>query len=251
MNQELRSKRKASSIISIIIPVYNHAHCLERCFFSLSRQTYRPLEIIVVNDGSTDKFHDVMNNVVKKLNTKHKTKNIRIKIIEQKNLGAPSARNRGFAESSGEYVIFWDADTIARPDMLEKMLFALESHPEASYVYSQYRFGWKKIKSRAFNADSLRKNNFIDTTSLIRRTDVLLFDESLKRFQDWDLWLTMSENGKIGILISEVLFSKIVTGRIGYSKWLPSFFYRLPWKTRAVREYEAARQVILRKHQKK
>ena len=231
-------------LISVIIPVYNHAHCLERCFFSLFRQTYRPLEIIVINDGSTDNFGEVMSALIKL----PWIQNLSIKIIEQKNQGASAARNRGFTESLGEYVIFWDADTIARPEMLAKMQAALDSHPDVSYVYSQYRFGWKKIKSRPFDTESLKLTNYIDTTSLIRRTAVVPFDESLKRFQDWDLWLTMLEKGRVGVFISEVLFRKIVSGRRGYSEWLPSIMYRLPWQTRSVKEYGAARQIILRKH---
>lgn len=233
-------------LISIIIPVYNHAHTLERCLFSIWKQIHRPVEIIIVNDGSRDNFAGAMNDLRKK----DWTQNLSIKIITQNNLGAAAARNRGLSESKGEYVIFWDADTVAREQMLRTMLRALETHPEASYAYSQYRFGWKKMKSRSFDAASLKQNNFIDTTSLIRRSAALPFDENLKRFQDWDLWLSMLELGRIGIFIPEILFKKITNGRIGISRWLPSFFYRLPWKTSGVREFEAAKQVVLRKHSK-
>lgn len=197
-----------------------------------------------MDDGSTDNFNETIETILKK----DWIQNLSIRIVRQKNLGAGAARNRGFKESKGDYVIFWDADTIAVPLMLDKMLAALQSNPAASYSYSQFRFGWKKIKSRPFDAVSLKQNNYIDTTSLIRRSDVLPFTEDLKRFQDWDLWLSMLEKGKFGIFIPEVLFKKEVGGRKGISEWLPSFFYHLPWKTKAVKEYEAARQVILRKH---
>src|SRR3989338_6178820 len=102
--------------------------------------------------------------------------------------------------------------------MLEKIMRTLQQHPEAAYAYSQFKFGWKKMRSQKFNAKDLKKYNFIDTTSLIRRealvnprlsevgvgspthrqpppgpeafpaqAGVWPFDESLKRFQDWDL----------------------------------------------------------------
>ena len=231
-------------LISIIIPVFNHAHTLEFSLFSLYKQTYQSIEIVIVDDGSTDKFEETMREIMKK----SWTQNLSIKIIKQENRGAAASRNRGLLESKGDYVIFWDADTIGKDQMLEKMFAALESNPTASYAYSQYKFGWKKIKSQKFNVDDLLMSNYIDTTSLIRRAAVIPFDENIKRFQDWDLWLGMLDEGKVGVYVSEVLFRKIVRGRKGISSWLPSFFYRLPWKTRAVREYEKARQVILKKH---
>jgi len=229
-------------LISIIIPVYNHAHTLERCFSSIQEQTYRSLEVIVVNDGSTDNFSEVMKNI------KESITDFNIKIIEQENKGAAAARNVGFVESVGNYVIFWDADTVAKSRMLEKMKLSLDNHPEASYVYSQFCFGWKKMKSREFNADLLKKVNYIDTTSLIRRDGFVLFDELLQRFQDWDLWLTMLEKNKTGIFIPEVLFKKIIFGRKGYSSWLPSFFYKLPWKNKKIEDYEKYKKIILDKH---
>ena len=249
-------------LISVIIPVYNHAHTLKRSIESIFNQTHRPLEVIVVNDGSTDNFAEVIKECLLLTEGDCIGAGSVLSVISQINSGAPAAKNRGFAQSKGEYVIFWDADTLARPQMLEKMFVALQKNPQASYAYSQFKFGWKTIKSGAFSADKLKKINYIDTTSLIRR-DALLdsplgrgrgglaegpFDTSLKRFQDWDLWLTMLEQGKTGIFIPEVLYEKVVGSREGISTWLPSFFYRLPWKTAEVKKYEQAKEVIMKKH---
>lgn len=228
--------------ISVIIPVYNHAHTLERCLLSMRAQTIQPFQVVVVNDGSTDNFDEALKRVlsaVPDLNTK---------IVQQSNHGANVARNRGLGEATGEYVIFWDADTVARPGMLADLYDVLIAYPEASYAYCQFRFGWKKMKSQEFNPDDLRRYNYIDTTSLIRRADCPLWDESLKRFQDWDLWLTLLEQGKRGIFVPKVLYKKIVRGRKGYSSWLPGFMFRLPWKTKAVKAYEEAKKIILKKH---
>ena len=235
-------------LISIIIPVYNHAHTLERCFDSIFKQTYRPLELIIVDDGSNDNFEEVISRLTPPY--EGGGEGVVCKVIRQQNSGASAARNRGFKEAQGEYVIFWDADTVARPEMLERFKRQLDEHPEASYAYSQFKFGWKTMRSQRFKIEDLRLYNYIDTTSLIRRKDSVPFDESLKRFQDWDLWLTMLRQNKTGIFVPEVLFRKIVSGRKGISSWLPSFFYKLPWKNRQVKEYETARTIVLRKHLK-
>jgi len=239
------TNQKAKTMISIIIPVYNHASTLEKCVFSLFKQSYRPLEIIIINDGSTDDF----NSVVNKISNNIQNKDIEVKIFNQKNQGAPVARNNGFKESSGEYIIFWDADTIADPEMLSKMYNILQKYPKASYAYSQFKLRWKKFGCREFDAKKLKKFNYIDLSALIRRGDFSGFDESLKRFMDWDLWLTMLEKNKTGIFLPEVLYKRMVAKRRkGISNWLPSFIYKLPWKTKSVKDYENAREIILKKH---
>ena len=248
-------------LISVIIPVYNHAHTLKRSLDSIFNQTHRPLEVIIVNDGSTDNFAEVVKTVIPSEAVADEG-SIHIKIISQPNLGAPTARNNGFAISKGDYVIFWDADTLANPQMLEKMFAYLQKYPNASYAYSQFKFGWKKIKSSNFEIEKLKKFNYIDVTSLIRRSAISPpyegglglvaeagpFDARLKRFQDWDLWLTLLSQNKTGIFIPEVLYEKVVGSREGISTWLPSFFYQLHWKTKEVKKYEAAKQIILKKH---
>ncbi|MBI5729247.1 MAG: glycosyltransferase [Candidatus Magasanikbacteria bacterium] len=269
------------SLISVIIPVYNHAHTLERSLLSITAQTLQPLEVIIVNDGSTDNFNEVIKSTLEKV------RGLNTKVIQQTNQGAGAARNHGFRESKGDYVIFWDADTVAEPTMLEDMQRALTQHPEASYAYSQFKFGWKTMKSQEFNSSDLQRYNYIDTPSLIRlealQTPPLApplieegtfndgdfvapvsspykgedrgggfvagpFDESLRRFQDWDLWLTLLEEGKTGVFVPKVLYKKIVRGRKGYSFWLPGFMYHLPWKIKTIRAYEEAKRIIVQKH---
>lgn len=225
-------------LISVIIPVYNHAHTIKKCIDDILAQSYKPLEIIIVNDGSSDNFVQMISGF----------KNSEFKIINQDNKGAAVARNRGFAQSKGEYVIFWDADTEAAPKMLEKMYKALQDHPKASYAYSQFKFGWKTIKSHEFDYELLKKINYIDTTSLIRRADFISFDESLKRFQDWDLWLSLSEKNKTGVFIPEVLYKKSVGTRKGISAWLPSLVYKFSG-LKSVKRYNEAKKIIFAKHQ--
>lgn len=230
--------------ISVVIPVYNHLTALTKSLQSLRLQTLQPSEVIVVDDGSTD--GDVEGAV------SQASLGCKVAFIKQANGGASSARNTGFKQATGEFVIFWDADTIARPEMLESLEKALETRPEASYAYCSYTFGLKKMPAEEFNTDSLKNRNYIDTTSLIRRSALLdlpcPFDERLKRFQDWDLWLSLLEKGKIGVFVPEFLFKKLVNGRQGYSSWLPKIIFKLPFTTTKKAAYEAAREIVLTKH---
>jgi glycosyltransferase involved in cell wall biosynthesis len=207
------------------------------------KQTLKPTEIIVVNDGSTDNTLEIL-----------KSYQDKITIVTQENLGGQKARNNGFFASRGDFVIFCDADVIMWPEMLKKLHEILEKHPEVSYAYSGFRFGWKSFSSFPFDVGRIRKLNFVHTTALIRREHFPGFDPSLKRFQDWDLWLTMMREGHIGIFVDEELFQIIeARGRRGISKWRPKIFYQIPWKCLgwlppAVRNYEEAKKIIMKKH---
>lgn len=229
--------------ISVIIPTYQHARSLPACLDSVLGQDYENIEVIVVDDGSTDDTQDVLRRYEDK-----------VTVITQSNQGANPARNRGFATSSGEYAIFADADVIMRRDMLSKLAAALKTHPEASIAYCGFRFGWKHFRGIPWSVARLRKMNYIHTTSLVRRDDFPGFDPHVRRFQDWDVWLTMAAQGKHGVLVKETLFQCVIDGesRIG-SAWLPSFVYRLPWDMlpwvpKRVAKYEAAREIIKEKH---
>ncbi len=228
-------------MISIIIPSYNSAKSLPRTLESIFSQSVKDIEIIVVDDGSTDATASVLEPYLE-----------RVTYIKQENRGAPAARNRGFRESHGEFVLFCDADMILDSRMLEKFLDVLEKHPETSFVYSAFRWGWKIFSSFPFDSEKLKKMNYIHTSALIRREHFCGFDESLKKFQDWDLWLTMSEKGYVGVYTPEVLYTIIQT-KGTMSSWLPSFMYRIPWKKfgiriTAVEKYETFKKIIFQKH---
>lgn len=232
------------SDISVIIPAYQHAKTLERCLDAVLGQTLQPKEIIVVDDGSTDETLKVLE--------PYRTRGVQV--YSQKNQGSNPARNRGFELSSGSRIIFLDSDAVMQPQMLEKLSRALDDYPEANFSYSAFRFGWKRFRSFPFDANRLKKMNYIHTSALIRREAFPGFDEKIKRFQDWDLWLTILDRGGKGVFVKEELFTALQDeGRSGIaiSSWRPSFFYKIPWfgrKPDSVKKYEAAREVILKKH---
>lgn len=120
--------------------------------------------------------------------------------------GANWARNEGFKQVSTEFVLFSDNDISWRSGAIQSLLDTLERHPECSYSYGAYKMGGDLLCWQPFNADELRQYNYISTMSLIRTKDFAGFDENIKRFQDWDLWLTMLAQGKIGINCGEEIF---------------------------------------------
>ena len=228
-------------MISIVIPLYNKRKTIKKTVESILSQTYSDLEVIVVDDGSTDGGY----NEIKKFNG-------RIKYIKQEHQGANAARNNGARMARGKYLFFCDADIILRDDALEILKEALDKNLDTSYSYSSFKLGWKKFASQQFDAMALKKFNYISTMSLIRKEDFVGFDKDLKKFQDWDLWLTMLDKGMVGVHVSQILFYA-KPSRHGKSKWFPSFFYKVPWKKfgikiKALQNYQQALDIIKKKH---
>lgn len=222
--------------VSVIIPVYNHSSALFATLRALFAQSYKDFEVIVVDDGSTDNLEEVLALWTGK-----------ITVIKQVHAGAPSARNAGVHVAKKDFLLFLDADVELRPDALEKFVKALEASPSADFAYSSFKFGWKKFAGMAWNLNELKNKNFIHTTSLIRANKFPGFDESLKRFQDWDLWLTIGGRGGQGVFIPEILFT-VQPRKEGMSKWLPSFIYNLPWRPASARKYQEAAEIVKKKH---
>ena len=104
-------------LISIIVPVYNVREYLSRCVQSLQAQTYPNIEILLVDDGSTDGSRGLCDRLAKK--------DQRIRVFHQKNGGSSSARNRGLREATGEYVGFADSDDYVEPQMYQKLYDAI------------------------------------------------------------------------------------------------------------------------------
>lgn len=231
-------------LISVVMPVYNRKEAFLQSVASVGSQTYRNIELIVVDDGSTE--FDIRDMEL------HIPSHIQTAIIRQDNGGAQNARNRGLREAKGMFVIFWDADLIARPEMVERLYTTLKSNSDASYAYCNFYWGAKKFEAGVFDAERLKEMNYITMTSLMRRDVLEPLDETVRKFQDWDLWLTLLAKGKTGVWVDEYLM-KILTGGT-MSSWLPSFAYKKPWKwipgiRGKVIKYEDARRAIQQKHQ--
>lgn len=230
-------------MISIIIPTYNQANKLGECLDSILTQSVKDIEVIVVNDGSKDDPEKVVKNYIGKF----AQKNWNLKYLSQENKGAPAARNAGYNQSLGDYLFFSDADAVLTSEALSIMKLTLEKNPNASFAYSSFYWGDKLFELHNFDGEKLKREPYIHTMALIRRTDFPGWDESIKKFQDWDLWLTMLERGHTGAWTGKSLFTIKPGGTI--SKWLPSFAYKwLPFLPE-VKKYNRAKEVIIKKHQ--
>lgn len=120
-------------LASVVIPTFNRSRFLLQALDSVRGQTYRPIEIVIVDDGSTD-------NTAKVLRAwaafSIDDPEFVIRCLHQDNSGAPTARNRGLLDCTGEFVQFLDSDDILHPEKLQRQVDALTEHPEADYVYS-------------------------------------------------------------------------------------------------------------------
>ena len=120
-----------NSKISVIVPIYNTAKYLEKCLDSIIGQTHQNLEIILIDDGSTDDSGKIADSYAKK--------DKRIKVIHQKNAGQSAARNQGLKEVTGEYLSFIDSDDCLKPDFYEKLLGAYDDNTSLSVCGVHYK----------------------------------------------------------------------------------------------------------------
>lgn len=131
--------------------------------------------------------------------------------------GANAARNAGFRLAAGSLLLFSDDDIAWMPDALARLVSTLDAHPEASYSYGAYTMGARVQCDREWSAADLRRSNFVSTMSVIRREHFPGFDETLKRLQDYDLWLTMLAAGRTGVYCGATVFSTKVRDGITYA----------------------------------
>ncbi len=184
---------KQSPLVSVIVTNYNYAKYVGQCIESAINQTYKPIEIVVINDGSTDNSDQV----IKKYTNKHPE----IKYINQKNQGANVIRNKGIRLAKGDYIFLLDADNWLNPDHIEKLVKKAKE-TNADVVYSDLQhFGDDNelFITPEFNLLILKTRNFIDTGSLIKKTSIedSEFDTNLNRkfLQDYDFFLGLALKG--------------------------------------------------------
>lgn len=189
--------------ISVIIPTYNRGHLILNSIGSVLNQTYKNIEVLLIDDGSSDDTENIINNLEDK----------RIRYIKlNKNKGASNARNIGIKLASGKYISFQDSDDFYHYDKIEKQyknLIKKKSDFDFCKVNFYLNETYKVIfplKSQEYNimrnkiSSELCNGNFITTQSILVKTNVIrkyLFDPNFQRLQDYDLVLRMVPNMKV------------------------------------------------------
>ena len=203
--------------ISFIMPCYNDGNSIEKAVNSILDQDLPGIEMIVVNDGSTDDSLKVL----KVLEEQGKIK--LIDLVENK--GACVARNEGAKVAKGKYFSFLPADAILYPGMARIWYSHLEEFPEYDFLYGGYRFidedGEPLPNSdyffNAFEPYLLEVSNYIDGSFPIRAESFWkfakimnqsdgLWDPNVKSLQDWDFWLSVVKNGGKGFYMQDIFF---------------------------------------------
>ncbi|WP_339136125.1 MAG: glycosyltransferase family A protein [Candidatus Electrothrix sp. GW3-4] len=133
--QNFAGNAGASELFSIIMPTYNRVNVINQTLDSVFAQSYRPIEIIIVDDGSTDETASL----VDAWKLSHEEENsLLIKYVYQNNAGPSAARNRGLAESSGEFIQFLDSDDLIPPERLEILAGIFQQDPDVDFIHTGF-----------------------------------------------------------------------------------------------------------------
>ena len=192
-------QQKFRPLVSVILPVYNGEDFIEECLESIYKQTYKPLEVIIIDDGSTDRTSEILE--------KHPG---RKKVIHQQNRGVSNARNVGIGQAAGEFIAFTDYDDLWLPEKIEKQVNLMQNNGHVDLVFAAAmpffasgakRFQKDKHKISLTLTDEnlfalLSKKNLLPATATMARKQSIiragLFDESFKTCGDYELWLRMA-----------------------------------------------------------
>ena len=244
--------------ISVIIPTYNRRNTLPRAVESVLNQTYKPIEIIVVDDGSTDGTKEMFSEMYPL-----------VRYIYQANSGVSSARNKGINSASGDWIALLDSDDEWLPDKLDRQVKLLQDNAEIRFCHTNeiwirnnVRINQKKkhqkyggnIFNKCLDICRISPSSSLFHTSVIK--DVGLFDESLDVCEDYDLWLRITAKYPV-LFLDQPLIKKFG----GHSDQLSRVFggieqYRirslekiLTSKSLSGSQFEAAKDMLIHKLQ--
>ena len=192
--------------ISVVIPTYNRARCLKASILSVTAQTHNNIEIVVVDDGSTDNTEQVVESV----------RDSRLRYIKlPTNTGASHARNVGIEHCTGDFIAFNDSDVSWFCDKLERQMLAYEKlstkYSNVAGVYGRFIKLLDNGRDTIIPGDRaevlqngdifgiLLHHNVVDTATMILNTSIVrqhlpLFNEDLKNLEDWYLAIRLAQN---------------------------------------------------------
>jgi glycosyltransferase involved in cell wall biosynthesis len=191
-------------LVSVVIPCYNYGQYVVEAVDSCLASTFQDIEVVVVNNGSTDPH---TNEVLKDLR-KPRTRVIHVK----HNVGLSNGRNVGIQAARGKYILPLDADDKIHPTLIEKTFRVLEQRPEVGFVtvgleyFGDLQWSWVPPP---FDMSRLLRENIVCVASLFRKQawkDAGGYNESmLDGYEDWDFWISLAEKGWQGDVVPEPL----------------------------------------------
>lgn len=182
-----------TKLISVVVTCYNHENYIEQCLRSIFNQTYRNIELIVLDDGSTDSSNQIIREVLKDSPF--------VTIFEShKNIGVVRTRNKGLNLLNGDYFLFVDSDDFLDDRYVEELFDCAINH-QADIVYCDL-FNFEKnevyLKAQEFELHSLLVSNYISNCSLVKKSILkgIYYDEKLsgKKLEDYDFFLNLIIN---------------------------------------------------------
>lgn len=193
---------------SVIIPLYNKEHFIEKTLRSVLNQTFTDFEVLIINDGSTDNSTVVLEHIT----------DPRIQLYHTKNQGVSHARNYGISKGNSEYIAFLDADDLWQNTHLENLHQLSVDFPEAQIYCTAYNIQFSKTSFKKLNFYNIDKQyrGYIDNFFEASRLDPVLhtgnnaiqadvfgknvcFDTHMRSGQDTDLWISLALKYKIAI----------------------------------------------------
>lgn len=208
-------------LVSIIIPCYNASAYIAETLSSIANQTYPQYEIIIVDDGSTDKSKEII----------LKSDNLKIKYCHKENEGVSIARNYGLKKAKGEFILFLDADDLLSPNFLKDRILSL-SNSEAvgcasnvilidkdgeSLVRKPFLAGSKSIQILEFHTDIITcPSSYVFKSSFLKKGKIL-FNEKLQSSADKYFLLEVLKSGSIQIINSSPMYYRILADSMSHN----------------------------------
>jgi glycosyltransferase involved in cell wall biosynthesis len=195
MLQNRATHHSKKNLVSVIIPTYNRCSLLKEAIYSVYSQTYRPIQCIIVDDGSADETFAFVNSILSLNN-----EDFILQYLYQNNSGSQVARNAGTKVANGEYIQYLDSDDLLYPTKLATQVSYLNDHPECDAVFGDWDSGTKSSNNLivAYASKDMIKQfltlerNIANFSILMRRelvSHIGLWDVSIKRFQEIDFHL--------------------------------------------------------------
>lgn len=230
-------KRKNNEgLLSVIIPFYNLSEYIEACVISILNSDYTDLEVIIINDGSTElNSSEILNSIGGKY---------AVKIHHQKNSGLCETRNTGARLASGEFLAFLDADDTVHPSYYTKAIRVLREFDNVNFVgcWAQY-FGENDEIWPAFNPEPpyLLTHNMINSSAVVYKTSCFLAvkgndPKMIYGMEDYETIINLVKNGFQGVVIPEILWNyRIRSGSMAqsFNRFSELYLYRLISKKHA------------------